>query len=265
MYEIPIISPRYLIRAEKQDHFGNGGKSNCRAAPSAGIPVIRMKVLAFNGSPRKGWNTATLLEYACEGAESVGAQTRLIHLADLTFSGCTSCFACKRLGGEWYGRCAVDDDLTPLLAEVEEADAVILGSPIYFGTETGLMRNLMERLIFPYLTYSSGPNLFPKDIKTGFIYTMNMKEEHLAESGLRERIELNECYLRSIFSHTETLFSCDTFQFSDYSLYESEIFDAKAKKKRYDEVFPQDCEAAFQMGVRLAEEMREKPIPMPVV
>lgn len=226
--------------------------------------MIPMKLLAFNGSPRKGWNTSTLLENACEGAESMGAQTRLIHLADLNYSGCTSCFACKRLGGNSYGHCAIDDDLTPLLAEVEEADAVILGTPVYFGAETGLMRNFMERLIFPYLTYSSGPNLFPEDIKTGFIYTMNMKEEHLADTGLQERIELNECYMRAIFSHTETLISCDTYQFSDYSLYESDIFDAAAKKKQYEEVFPQDCEAAFQMGVRLVQERPKRLSPIPV-
>ncbi|WAI02164.1 flavodoxin family protein [Methanogenium organophilum] len=224
-----------------------------------------MKLLAFNGSPRKGWNTATLLEHACEGAESVGADARLIHLADLNYSGCTSCFACKRLGGNSYGRCSIDDDLTPLLAEVEEADAVILGSPIYLGTETGLMRNFMERLIFPYLTYSRGANLFPKDIKSGFVYTMNMKEEQLADTGMQSRVELNECYMRAVFGHAESLLSCDTYQFSDYSLYESDIFDAAAKKQRYDEVFPQDCEAAFQMGVRLAQERIKREPPMPVL
>lgn len=212
----------------------------------------QMKLLAFNGSPRKAWNTATLLKHACEGAESVGAEARLIHLADLNYSGCTSCFACKRLGGNSYGRCAIDDDLTPLLEEIEEADAVILGSPIYFGAETGLMRNFMERLLFPYLTYSDGPNLFPRDIRTGFVYTMNMKEEDLEDTGFLERVKLNEFFLHLVYGHTESLFSCDTYQFSDYALYESSMFDPDAKKKRYEKVFPQDCEAAFEMGVRFA-------------
>lgn len=246
-------------------YSGKQGKSNGSAVPSAGISVIPMKLLAFNGSPRKGWNTATLLEHACEGAESAGAEARLIHLADLDYSGCTSCFACKQLGGENYGRCAIDDDLTPLLAEIKEADAIILGTPIYFGTETGLMRSFMERLIFPYITYSRGANLFPKDIKTGFVYTMNMKEEQLTDTGLRSRVELNECYMRAVFSHTETLFSCDTYQFNDYSQYESDIFDAAAKKRRYEEIFPQDCERAFQIGVRLAQESSRRAPPMPMV
>ncbi len=51
-----------------------------------------MKVIAINGSPRKRWNTATLLEKALEGAASQGAETELIHLYDIDFKGCTSCF-----------------------------------------------------------------------------------------------------------------------------------------------------------------------------
>lgn len=211
-----------------------------------------MKLLAFNGSPRKVWNTATLLEHACGGAESVGAEARLIHLADLNYSGCTSCFACKRLGGNSYGRCAIDDDLTPLLEEVKEADAIILGTPVYLGAETGLMRNFMERLLFPYISYSGGATLFPKELHAGFIYTMNMKEEELGDTGFPGKVELNEFLLRFVYGHAESLISCDTYQFSDYALYESSMFDADAKKKRYDEVFPQDCEAAFRMGARLA-------------
>ena len=56
-----------------------------------------MKVMAFNGSPRKKkWNTVTLLKSALEGAASVGAETELVQLYDLDFSGCISCFSCKK-------------------------------------------------------------------------------------------------------------------------------------------------------------------------
>ena len=99
-----------------------------------------MKVLAVNGSPRKKWNTAMLLEKALEGAGSQGAETELIHLYELSFTGCISCFACKMKGGKSYGRCAVKDDLTPVLESVEKIDALILGSPVYFGTVTGEIR-----------------------------------------------------------------------------------------------------------------------------
>jgi len=91
-----------------------------------------MRVLAINGSPRKNRNTATLLVKALERAASQGAETELVHLYDLTYKGCKSCFACKPKGGSSYGRCAAKDDLTDVLAKVEEADALVLGSPIYF-------------------------------------------------------------------------------------------------------------------------------------
>jgi len=58
--------------------------------------MVTMKVIAVNGSPRKKWNTATLLHKALDGAKSIGAQTEFIHLYDLNFKGCTSCFACKK-------------------------------------------------------------------------------------------------------------------------------------------------------------------------
>lgn len=113
-----------------------------------------MKVIAVNGSPRKTWNTATLLEHALAGATGSGAETELVHLYDLEFKGCISCFACKKIGGKNYGRCAVNDDLTPILKKISEADALILGTPVYFGAETGEMRSFLERLMFPFLTYT---------------------------------------------------------------------------------------------------------------
>jgi multimeric flavodoxin WrbA len=54
-----------------------------------------MKAIGVNGSPRKKWNTATLLKKALEGAASEGAKTGLVHLYDLDYKGCISCFACK--------------------------------------------------------------------------------------------------------------------------------------------------------------------------
>src|ERR1035441_9375296 len=96
-----------------------------------------MEIIAFNGSPRKTWNTATLLEKALEGAASQGATTKLVHLYDLNFKGCRSDFSCKFIGGSNYGKCAVKDDLEPLLREIEKADAIVLGSPIYLGVGTG--------------------------------------------------------------------------------------------------------------------------------
>ena len=72
-----------------------------------------MKVIALNGSPRKKWNTATLLKHALDGAASKGSETELIHLYDYNYKGCISCFACKIKNGKSYGRCAVKDDLKP--------------------------------------------------------------------------------------------------------------------------------------------------------
>jgi multimeric flavodoxin WrbA len=215
--------------------------------------IITMKVMAFNGSPRKKWNTATLLEKAIEGAASKGAKTELIHLYDLTFKGCISCFACKTKGGKSYGRCAVKDDLTPVFRKIEKADTIILGSPIYFGNVSGEMRSFMERLLFPYLTYTDPPqSLFPKSIKTGFIYTMNVTKEQMKKWGYLQLFNNHERILKMIFGASEYICSFDTYQFKDYSKVVSTRFDPVKKAQRRKEIFPIDCEKAFDMGARLS-------------
>jgi multimeric flavodoxin WrbA len=217
------------------------------------MEVWCMKVIAVNGSPRKEWNTATLLEKALEGAASQGAETELIHLYDLDYKGCKSCFDCKTRGGESYGRCAVEDDLTPILGRIEEVDALILGSPFYFGTASGEMRSFMERLMFPYLAYTGPPrSLFPRKINTGFIYTMNARQEGMKPSGQEGRVTQNERLLQMLFGASESLCSFDTYQFEDYSKVVADLFDVEKKAKRREEVFPKDCEKAFEMGARFA-------------
>ncbi len=212
-----------------------------------------MKVMAFNGSPRKKWNTATLLKKALQGAASQGAETELVHLYDLDFKGCISCFACKTRGGKSYGKCAVKDDLATVFSKIEKAGAIILGSPIYFGDVSGEMRSFMERLMFPYLTYTDPPqSLFSRKIRTGFIYTMNTTEEQVRERGYLQLFSNHEMILKMIFGASEYICSFDIYQFEDYSKVVSDRFDPEKKAKRRKEIFPADCEKAFQMGARLA-------------
>jgi len=212
-----------------------------------------MKIIAFNGGPRREWNTAILLKKALEGASSQGAETELIHLYDLKYKGCISCFACKKKGGESYGKCVVKDALKPIFEKVETADAVIFGSPVYLGTITGEMQSFMERLIFPYLTYTDPPaSLFPKKIPAGFICTMGVTEEAMNEFGYKQRFANIERFLEIIFGTSNTLLSFDTLQFDDYSKVVATRFDPEQKLKRRKEIFPQDCQKAFEMGVRFA-------------
>jgi multimeric flavodoxin WrbA len=219
------------------------------------MEVGRMKVLGVNGSPRKKWNTATLLEKALEGAASQGAETESFHLYELNYKGCVSCFACKTKDGKSYGRCAMQDDLSPILKAIDEVDAIILASPIYFGTVTGEMRSFMERLLFPYMTYTDPPgSLFPRTIRTGFIYTLGATEELAKARGFDKHMALNEMLLQLIFGASETLCSFDTYQFEDYSKVFAPRWDPGQKARRRAEVFPIDCTNAFEMGVRLAGE-----------
>jgi len=212
-----------------------------------------MLMMAFNGSPRKTWNTATLLQKTLEGAASQGADTELVHLYDLRYTGCRSCFACKTTSGTSYGRCAAQDDLTPLLERVTAADGLVLGSPIYYGTVSGMMKSFLERLVFPYWTYTDPPqSLFPKRIPAGLIYTMNVTEAQARDFNYGTHFAVNERVLRVVFGAAESLLSCDTYQFEDYSRVAATRFDPERKATRRQEVFPHDCEKAYAVGVRFA-------------
>lgn len=216
-----------------------------------------MKVIALNGSPRKKWNTATLLNKALEGAASKGAETELVNLYDLNYKGCMSCFACKLKDGNSYGRCAINDDMAPVLRKIEDADAVIFGSPIYFGSVTGEMRSLMERLMFQYLVYDKeGTTLLKKKILTGFIYTMNVSEDFIKKIGYEQNFKSTEMTLKRIFGASESLVVTDTYQFEDYSKYVNTLFNVEEKAKRREVEFPKDCEKAFEMGVRFAQQIK---------
>lgn len=221
-----------------------------------------MKLIAINGSPRRNWNTATVLTHVVNGAASQGADAQLIHLIDIKYQGCISCFSCKLKNGKSYGKCSVQDGLTPILDTVRTVDALVVGSPIYLGSPTGLLRSFIERLLFPYIAYDKErTNLFGRKIRTGLIYTMNHTESMFNQLGLGKQLEFTELLFKRTFGHSETITAYDTYQFDDYDKYVSTGFDKGAKARRREEVFPDDCKKAFDMGVRFSQESNQSQVP----
>lgn len=213
-----------------------------------------MKVLALNASPRKNWNTAQLLTHALKGASSAGAETELIHLYPLQYKGCSSCFSCKRLGSASYGQCALKDQLTPILEKAINADALLLGSPVYLGVADACMQAFIERFLYPYITYSAGSAcLAPKQMPVGFIYTFGATAARIQQMGYDHCARLHEAFIKKVFGHYESLHVINTYQFDDYAKYETSGIDVAMKERVKKEQWPKDCENAYQLGTRLVE------------
>ena len=213
-----------------------------------------MKVIAINGSPRKNANTSSLLTAALEGAESSGAETKLIHLYDYSYTGCTSCFACKVKGPSFENTvCSVRDELQPILEESINADVLLLGSPIYFGHLTAMMLAYLERLIYAVTTYDKEMPAKPcGPVNGAFFYTMNGNDERAEKS--RPQFEANERLLSRLGGSFSTYSATDTMQFDDYSRYHASRVDSAAKAARHETQFKIDLENAREIGIRLASE-----------
>jgi len=215
-----------------------------------------MKVYAINGSPRKNKNTATLLQKALDGvkksAKGKELETEIINLYDLNYTGCKSCFACKRLGSTSYGKCAIRDDIYEVLEKLSQADGIIFGSPIYFGTITGQLQSFLERLLFPYLVYDEHySSIAPKKMPTAFIYTMNASEEVMNQIGYLNTFNNIEASIAHIFTKPSVMYSNSTYQFDDYSKYKADAFSEEERAEHRKIQFPLDCQKAFELGANL--------------
>lgn len=207
-------------------------------------------VIGINGSPRKGWNTHTLVKNALDGAASKGAETKLINLYDLSFQGCVSCFSCKRKDSAALGRCARNDDLKPVLEKIDTCDALILGSPIYITEVTAAMRAFIERLTFQYITYrNDGSTFYTGKLPTLCIYTMNVPESLMVKNGYEDKFKAYSLFFENILKGpSRFMYSCETLQTNNYEDYEMTMFNGVDRKKKRELDFPLDCRGAFEMG-----------------
>ena len=99
-----------------------------------------MKVLAFNGSPRKGGNTQLLLEEALKGAKEGGAEITLYTLNDLKIRSCQDCGGCDETGG-----CIIQDEMLAIHRDIRSADRIVLASPIFFFALSAQTKMMIDR------------------------------------------------------------------------------------------------------------------------
>lgn len=225
-----------------------------------------MKALFINGSPRKNWTTAQMLEKAMDGARNAGADVEIIHLYDLTFKGCVSCLACKLKNSKTNCLCAIRDDLTPVLKKAIDADVIVMGTPVYFSYPTGLLRSFMERLMFPINSYNPRldettgeykSDILKRKIATATIYTMGCTEEAMKKYHYPEIFGEGSRFLENLFGYSETIYTYNAYQFDDYSKYDTMEGVEEFRAKYRDEQYPKDLQSAYELGQRLVEKAKE--------
>ncbi len=105
-----------------------------------------MKVVGFNGSPRKKGNTVCSLNAVFGELEKAGIETEMIHVGKKKVRGCLACFKCVKNQDQ---KCVVDDDpVNEWIGKMTEADGILLGSPVYFSGVNGTMKSFLDRAFF---------------------------------------------------------------------------------------------------------------------
>jgi len=211
------------------------------------------KIIAVNGSPRKGWNTDILINEAAKGAREAGAEVKVYDLYRMeNCGGCKSCFACKLEPNK--GKCVYPDGMAELLEDIRTADGLILGSPNYLGDISAGMRALYERLIFQYITYKKEPSSYSeKKIPVMLVMTSNASQEIYDQLGYTARLENYAGTISHFIGPVKTLVCGNTLQVNNYDRYNWTNFDVEAKKERRETVFPAEMQNACDMGREMAE------------
>lgn len=113
-----------------------------------------MKILMINGSPRKNGNTSIALKEMEQIFQTEGIETEIIQMGNQNIRGCIACYSCKK-----NGKCVFDDMVNEAAPKFQEADGLVIASPVYFGSANGTLVSFLDRLFY------STP--FDKSMKVG--------------------------------------------------------------------------------------------------
>ena len=100
-----------------------------------------MKVLILNGSPRVGGNTSIAVNEMVKVFDAEGVETEIIQIGNKDIRGCIACASCKETG-----KCVFDDGVNEIASQFEEADGLVIGSPVYYGSPNGTLLSFLDRL-----------------------------------------------------------------------------------------------------------------------
>jgi multimeric flavodoxin WrbA len=136
-----------------------------------------MKVIAFNGSPRKDGNTAVLIQYVLEELRREGIETELFQFAGKEIRGCIACYKCFDNRDK---RCAVDKDvLNTCIEKMLAADGIVLGSPTYFTDVTAEMKALIDRA---GLVAKANDDMFRRKVGAAVVAVRRAGSTHVFDS-----------------------------------------------------------------------------------
>ena len=208
-----------------------------------------MTIVAVISTPEKNGNTEDVVNKIAESAKANGQDVKTFHLNPMTNrKGCQACFACKA-----KGRCVQNDDLTPVLDAIREADGVIIGTPNYLGGVSAGLYALIERLVFQNLTYQTDPRWYHAPATpTLFIMTSNAPDGAYQKGGFyADMLQSKLLVLTNAIGPTRPFVCGSTLQVTDYSHYNWTMFDGEQRHRRHEKVFPLQREQVAEMGAEL--------------
>lgn len=104
-----------------------------------------MKVVAFNGSPKKEGNTYHAIKLVTDELEKEGIEVEIIHVGNKVIRGCLACGACAKNQNE---KCIIEDEVNGWVQKMKEADGILLGSPVHYSAIGGTMKSFLDRAFY---------------------------------------------------------------------------------------------------------------------
>ena len=158
-----------------------------------------MYILGINGSPRIGGNTDILLDRALDGARSLGAKAEKITLNKLKFSPCQEC---ENIRDD--GSCIIEDDMQRLYERIEEADAIIIASPVFFGSLSAQTKMMIDRFQCAWRAkYILNKEIFGKK-KVGVFISAEASDR-------KDFFENSKSIVKNLFAAINTLYKYELF------------------------------------------------------